>query len=173
MKKRSDKLLYELGLWDVLSSHGKPHIVGSYLTDLMSWNDLDIYMEEDSVENYFSAVADLVKRFCPDKFDGFTRWGKNLGFETYVDGERFNVDIWWKPESDIAAAINFAKDVNETIKLHPEYRESIINIKKELIAKKLYGFDKGPIHYHSDEIYRAVFEEGISSPEEFLNKHAK
>lgn len=173
MKKRSDKLLYELGLWEVLSSHGKPHIVGSYLTDLMSWNDLDIYMEEDSVENYFSAVADLVKGFHPDKFDGFTRWGKNFGFETYVDGERFNVDIWWRPKEGITAALKFAENVREKIELHPEYRESIIAIKKELISKKLYGFDKGRKHYHSDEIYRAVFEEGIETPEEFLNKHAK
>lgn len=173
MKHTADKLLYEQGLWEILEKHGKPHIVGSYLTELMSWNDLDIYMEDDSEENYFAAAAALISKFKPAKFDGFTSWGKNLGFETYVEGERFNVDIWWKPEEDIAAALRFAEDVKEKINLRPEYRESILAIKRELIASKLYGFDKGKKHYHSDEIYRAVFDEGIRTPEEFLQKHPK
>lgn len=173
MKQTSDKLLYELGLWDVLASHGQPHIVGSYLTNLMSWNDLDIYMEEDTEENYFSAVSALVEKFHPDKFDGFTRWGKNFGFDTYVDGQRFNVDIWWKSDKDMEAALSFAEEVRGKIRLHPEYRESIIAIKKDLISRKLYGFDKGKVHYHSEDIYQAVFDEGITTPEEFLKIHAK
>ena len=171
MKEIADKLLYDAGLWNCLSEKGNPHIVGSYLTGLMSWNDLDIYMEES--DDYHGTVAALITELNPEKFEGFTRWGYNFGFETYVDGERINVDIWWKSAEDITAANKFAEDVKEKISLHPEYRDIIIAIKQELISRKMYGFDKGKLHYHSDEIYRAVFEEGIRTPEEFLIKYAK
>lgn len=33
--------------------------------------------------------------------------------------------------------------------------------------------DKGRTHYHSQEIYDAVFIEGIRTAEEFLSLHAK
>ena len=34
--------------------------------------------------------------------------------------------------------------------------------------RNLYGFDKGKKHYHSKEIYDAVFREDIFTPEQFL-----
>ena len=49
-----------------------------------------------------------------------------------------------------------------------------MEIKRELIKLKLYGIDKMPDkHYHSDEIYSAVLDEGIITFEEFMRKHLK
>ena len=83
-------------------------------------------------------------------------------------GQRWNIDIWWKNEREIADAVSYANDLILQMQLHPELRDAVISIKQELINRKMYGFDKGKVHYHSNEIYDAVFNKGILTKEEFL-----
>ena len=56
------------------------------------------------------------------------------------------------------------------MQLHPELKDAVIRIKQELINRKLYGFDKGKVHYHSNEIYEAVFGKGILTENQFLSQ---
>src|SRR5437868_8420542 len=49
IKNEADEILYTRGIFNILSSYGRPHISGSYDLNLMTWRDLDIYLEVDSV----------------------------------------------------------------------------------------------------------------------------
>ena len=51
---------------------------------------------------------------------------------------------------------------------NPELKNAVTEIKQNLIIRGLYGFDKGKKHYHSKEIYDAVFNKGILTTEQFL-----
>jgi hypothetical protein len=49
IKKDAGEILYEKGLLNILNLFGKPHISGSYALDLMTWRDLDIYLEVENI----------------------------------------------------------------------------------------------------------------------------
>lgn len=78
--------------------------------------------------------------------------------------------VWWKNESEIADAVSYADDLILQMQLHPEWKDAVIRIKRELIKRKQYGFDKGKLHYHSNEIYDAVFRKGILTEAQFLSE---
>ena len=120
-------------------------------------------------------TSDILEKITPSRFNGELDIENNLaflGFETGISGERWNVDIWWKDKTQIAASMAYANDIVHLIHKKPELRDAVINIKQELIARGLYGFDKGKKHYHSKEIYDAVFDEGIFTAEQFLAVHS-
>ena len=176
MRAQAEKLMEQTGLLSVLSAYGKVFVTGSCRMDMMCWRDLDLYIEDSpSVrENWFLLVKDVLCALKPYRFDGIHKGNKLfLGCETDVSGERWNVDIWVRSKAEIDSAEEYCGGIVEKVQRHPELKDAIIAIKNALIGRKMYGFDKDPNrHYHSDEIYRAVLEENIRTPEEFLEKHA-
>ena len=156
---------------------GSAHIVGSYVTDLMVYNDLDFYMNRDSLSEkaYYALAADLMQLLKPIRYDGFIDMEKKIAFigmETAISGERWNIDIWWKTAEAIQAAETEAQQIISRTAAQPELKEAILTIKQGLCDRRLYGLDKRKKHYHSQEIYDSVFLEGIRSVEEFLQKHS-
>lgn len=93
-----------------------------------------------------------------------------LGFETSISGDRWNIDIWWKSQAETGDAIAYANGIARLMHENPKLKNAVITIKQDLISRRLYGFDKGKKHYHSKEIYDAVFHEGILTTEQFLTK---
>lgn len=176
--EEADQLLYEYGLLDILKKYGRVFVVGSYQMGIMTWNDLDFYMDRDDLheKNYYDLAADILRKMTPMHFDGHLDLEKNsafLGAETGISGKRWNLDIWWKEKAEIEAAIAHAQNMTASMKERPELKNAVMEIKQGLIARKLYGFDKGKRHYHSQEIYEAVFDEGIFTTEQFLLRHPK
>ncbi|MDU0206457.1 hypothetical protein ACYEXS_32085 [Paenibacillus sp. MAH-36] len=49
IKTEADGILHENGLIRILEGYGKVFISGSYLLDLMTWRDLDIYLANDKM----------------------------------------------------------------------------------------------------------------------------
>jgi len=47
--KEADEIIYDKGLHDILSEFGKPFYTGSYSLHLMTWRDLDIYLEAENI----------------------------------------------------------------------------------------------------------------------------
>ena len=47
LKTEADELLYKKGVFDLLQKYGTPHVTGSYFLNLMTWRDLDIYLETE------------------------------------------------------------------------------------------------------------------------------
>ncbi|KKO51712.1 hypothetical protein [Paenibacillus sp. DMB20] len=55
IKNEAEEILYEHGLMRILERFGKIFVSGSYFLDLMTWRDLDIYLEGDNmnIETFF------------------------------------------------------------------------------------------------------------------------
>lgn len=66
-KINADKLLYDLGLLNELNNYGTPYIVGSYAMDLMAWNDLDVYVSNESMstEKLYELTSFILNIFTP------------------------------------------------------------------------------------------------------------
>lgn len=169
-KAAADRILYEFGLLERLEEIGKAHIIGSYRMDMMAWNDLDIDIENSgmSMEKLYALTVFIIERFRPDWYEakqatddkGRAVWF--MGFETMVTGERWNMDLWFFCEDTIADAEAYCDAI--TARATPQQRESIISIKKELIARSLYSFEQ----FKSMDVYKAVLEDGAKDIEGFL-----
>ena len=48
-KDQAKYILHNSGLLRELQKYGAVHVIGSYKMDLMAWNDLDIYVENDAM----------------------------------------------------------------------------------------------------------------------------
>lgn len=174
IQEKADAFLAQKNIINILYKYGVPTIVGSYRMQIMTWNDLDFYMNlaDFDIDRYYGLVNELINVLKPIRFDGICNPDKKLfflGMEVLHEEERWNIDIWWKRESEIADSVSYANDLIAQMQSHPELKDAVIRIKQELIKRKLYGFDKGKVHYHSNEIYDAVFKEGILTEDQFLS----
>ncbi len=176
-KEEADRLLYEYGLLEILREFGNPHIIGSYRMDLMSWNDLDIDIENDhmSLESLYQLTEYIVKAFHPIWYEAKEEHDENgeavwfHGFETMITGELWNVDLWFLSRREIEKAESFCDKIAEKAAQSPEVKENIMNIKQELQERHLYSFDQ----YTSMDVYKAVLEYGITNTNDFLGNHKK
>ncbi len=173
-KNNANKILYDFGLLNELNNYGTPYIVGSYAMDLMAWNDLDIYVSNESMstEKLYDLTSFILNTFQPvwyeakkEVSDGKTVWFH--GFETKILGELYNVDVWFFDKDTITKALDFSMNIKKKLLVNPELKEIVIKIKQSLIANEQYGFDK----FSSIEIYKAVFEDKIRSYKEFIEKY--
>ncbi len=173
-KNNADKLLYDFGLLNELNNYGTPYIVGSYAMDLMAWNDLDIYVSNESMstEKLYEMTSFILNTFHPvwyeakkDVIDGKAAWFH--GFETEVLDELCNVDIWFFDNDTITKALDFSKNIKQKLLVNPELKEIVINIKQSLIANEQYGFDK----FSSMDVHKAVFENNVRSYTDFIEKY--
>ena len=68
--------------------YGEAYIVGSYGMNIMTWNDLDFYIDKSSLNgaNYYGLASEILKKFVPGHFDGAFHMENEsafLGFEAY------------------------------------------------------------------------------------------
>ena len=82
-----------------------------------------------------------------------------------ITGQLWNVDIWFFDKAKIEAATDYCDSIVRQIT--PEQKQQIITIKEELIRRGLYSFEA----YRSVDVYRAVTELGITTPERFLSEY--
>lgn len=173
-KNNADKLLYDFGLLNELKNYGMPYIVGSYAMGLMAWNDLDIYVSNESMttEKLYKLTSFILNTFHPvwyeakkDVIDGKSAWFH--GFETEMLGELCNVDVWFFDNDTITKVLDFSENIKQKLLVNPELKEIVINIKQSLIENEQYGFDK----FSSMDVYKAVFENNVRSYKEFIEKY--
>ena len=176
-KQSADKILYGMGLYDYLDKIGTPHIIGSYKMDMMAWNDLDIDIENHamSAEKLYELTAFILHTFHPLWYEAKeeindenkTVWFH--GFHTIVDGELWNLDLWFFDKETIYKAEHYCDKIVNKVRQKPESREYIIKIKQDLLEQDLYNF----YQYSSMDVYRAVLEQGITSTDELLERYVK
>ncbi len=175
LKTTADRILYEFGLLHKLEEFGKPHIIGSYRMDMMAWNDLDIDIENDtmSLEKLYELTAWILDTFHPVWYEAKEVTNENgepvwfHGFETTITGELWNLDLWFQNRETIAKAEAYCDNIATSAT--PDQKESIQQIKKDLIARGLYSFEQ----YKSMDVYEAVLQHGVRHTEEFLIKYKK
>lgn len=173
IRRNADRILYEHGLLEMLRAIGTPHIVGSYSMDMMAWNDLDVDIKNDEMDlpKLYRLTGQILETFRPSWYEAKeerTPEGKTVwfhGFEAVVDGELWNVDLWFFDRETIAAAERYCS--RTAAAASAAQKEQIIAIKQGLLERDLYAFDK----FRSMDVYRAVLKERIQSIHEFLERH--
>lgn len=175
IRVNADRILYEYGLLDMLKPLGRPHIIGSYRMDMMAWNDLDIDVENEAMDlgKLYQLTGSVLKVFRPSWYeakeehtpDGKTVWFH--GFESVINGELWNVDLWFFDQETIRSAEEYCDNIVRAAST--VQKEQIILIKQELIKRDLYSFEK----FHSIDVYRAVLEMSIQNIDEFLERYTK
>lgn len=175
IKERADAILCERGLMAQLEKYGRPHLIGSCRMDMMAWNDIDVDIENDgmSLEKLYQLTAYIMEAFHPFWYEAkeeVNDEGKRVwfqGFEAMIDGERWNFDLWFFDQDTIEKAEAFCDGI--AARATPVQKEQIIRLKRELIARDLYAFEK----FHSMDVYRAVLDEGIEDIDGFLKKYRR
>ena len=174
IKDTADRILYECGLKRVLEKYGEVHIVGSYYIDAMAWNDLDVYVDNRTMttEKLYALTSELLTTFNPSWYeakheihDGNNVWFH--GFEAMLFNELWNIDIWFFNEESIQTTEGYCAGIKQQLEQDPIKKKATIEIKRELIERGLYSFDK----YTSMDVYKAVLEQSIYSIDEFISNY--
>ena len=177
LRQEADRLLAEFGLLEILREYGEPHVIGSVSMDLMAWPDLDIDVLNTGMclEKLHRLTGTLLERFSPVWYEAkeeLTDEGKTVwfhGLETEITGTRWNIDIWFFDEETIEKAETYCTEIREKVRRNPALREAILTLKKELLSRGLYSFEK----YHSMDVYRAVLDQGITGIDTFLTRYRR
>lgn len=177
LQKEARRQLTELELLALLSPFGDVIVVGSVITGLMTWPDIDLEVIGKHIPTK-EAVGEIAKKLFTNQ-DIFRVWmmdnreksdihqpaGLYVGAKRHVGSEVWKFDIWFLQEGEQRSG----KDDLAWLKaaLTPETRARILQIKDQVAdnpqyRKTIFSFD----------IYRAVLNEGITTVTEF-NKYLK
>jgi hypothetical protein len=177
IKKEANDILFKKGLFNILKSFGVPHITGSYALNLMSWRDLDIYLEVTNITgiNFFELGSKIASAFDPVKMSfrnemiGKTKELPNgLYWGIYFGDERagaWKIDIWAVEKNECERLLKYCTDLCE--KLTPATSLEILTIKSQCWKDPRYRRS-----FSSSDIYTAVLEKnitGIEAFKEYLN----
>ncbi len=176
-KEQADYILYQCGLLEELKAYGCPHTIGSYRMDMMVYNDLDIDVENDkmSLDKLYILSDYIIKTFHPVWYEAKEERTDNNktvwfhGFEMLVEGQLWNIDIWFFDKDTIEKAEQYCDSIIRQVSDVPKLKRSIIDIKQELIARKLYSFEQ----YTSIDVYNAVLKQQITNIDDFLAIYKK
>ena len=86
-----------------------------------------------------------------------------------VEGQLWNIDIWFFDKDTIKKAEQYCDSITQQVSDMPGLKRSIIDIKQELIARKLYSFEQ----YTSMDVYNAVLNQQITIIDNFLVSYRK
>jgi len=174
IKQEADEILTGKGLRELLNAYGQPHISGSYALGLMTWRDLDIYLEtEDMPETkFFLLGGEIATLLRPVKMSFRNeRIGKNKGLPhglywgIYLGNERagaWKIDVWAVNSRECQSLLQFCSGIKE--KLTPAAVQHILDIKSRCWQHPEYRRS-----YTSTDIYTAVLEKGITDFTGFMD----
>ena len=174
IKTEANEILCKKGLLDLLKSYGTPHLSGSYELELMTWKDLDIYLEVGEVneEICFELGSKICTHFHParmnfrnefiGKTDGLPNgmyWGVHLKSQ---QDEGWKIDIWIVSPAECKRMLDFVSQIKN--KLTPETADYIMDIKSKCWMNPLYRRS-----FTSSDIYSAVLDNKVTSYNEFMD----
>lgn len=167
----AEQILYEFGLYDSLMKFGNPHVSGSYLMKLMTWRDLDIYLEMDSIDTdtFFELGKEISTKLNPSKMSfrneliGKTQHlpiGLYWGVHTNLFNQKWKIDIWAIDSETVNQKQSEVEGMK--VKIDKSKRNIILELKNILHNHPLYRKT-----FFSIDIYDAVLNDEIISLEKF------
>ena len=177
LRKEADELLGPKGLRSLLEDYGTPHVSGSYALHLMTWRDLDIYLEQPDIseESFFrlggriaSCLAPVRMSFRNERIKRTPNLPLGLYWGVYLGDERkgaWKIDIWAIDSQECERHLQFTERL--TAALTPSLRCKILCIKQA--CWKDPGYRRT---YTSQDIYNAVIQQGIENIDSF-KEHMK
>jgi hypothetical protein len=172
IKKEADKILYGRGLINILNSFGIPHVHGSYSLDLMTWRDLDVYLEVDNISltDFFVLGERICNSFAPIKMSFRNELKaktkglpEGLYWGIYLGNERagaWKIDIWAVRLSECEQLLQYCSNIKR--RLNSEVSQRIMEIKSQCWQDPEFRRS-----YSSSDIYRAVLDNDVTSIEGF------
>lgn len=172
LKSEADMVLYEYGLLGILKKFGKPIIHGSYSLNLMTWRDLDIYLENDGmdIEQFFNLGMRIAEKLKPrrmsfrNEFIGKTTdlprglyWGI---YALLSFSDEWKIDIWALDSDQIKTHTKKFEALKT--KIDERNRQSILIVKNHFCKHPKYRKD-----FFSSDIYESVIEDDVKTIEEF------
>ena len=173
IKTEASKILHEDGLMNILNQFGKPHIAGSYSLDLMTWRDLDIYLEVETISEsaHFSLGEKIATTFHAVKMSYRNELsGKTPGLPSglywgvYLGNERagaWKFDIWVVNVEECDRLLKYCSDIQN--RLTEDSKRIILDIKSQCWQDPNYRKS-----YTSSDIYDAVLEHKVTGIEDFV-----
>jgi hypothetical protein len=170
--EEADKMLENKGLKKTLNQYGITHVTGSYSLGLMTWRDLDIYLENDDLneDDFFQLGKEIANLLNPVKMsfrnERLTKteglpfglyWGIYLGDERKG---AWKIDIWAVDKKECQKHLEFCNNLAK--KISSDSKIKILEIKSQCWADPRYRK-----HYTSNDIYTAVIEENVKDIEGF------
>jgi hypothetical protein len=173
ISSEANKILHDCGLLKILKKYGNPVPTGSYVLGLMTWRDLDIYLESDEMtaDEFFQLGAEIVIRLKPHRMQYLNEFlvkRPNLPLGYYwgivvvglVSSEDWNIDLWAINSEQLRI---FQKSVDELkTSLTEASRLTILEIKSHYHKHPQYRRGFGSV-----DIYQAVIKEDVESVKEF------
>lgn len=167
IKKEADEILYAKGLLNRLCAYGTPHVSGSYALDLMTWRDLDVYLEvaDTTRIDFFQLGAEICSVLAPVKMSYRNEliaktkglpaglyWGIYLGNER---AGAWKIDLWAVEAMECRRLIAYCGALQQA--LTPANRTLITAIKSHCWQDPAYRKA-----YTSTDIYQAVLEHKVT-----------
>jgi hypothetical protein len=172
LRHEADEILYGKGLFVLLNQFGTPHITGSYALNLMTWRDLDIYVEANDLpeEDFFlmggkicTALAPVKMSFRNERITRTPHLPAGLYWGTYLGNERtgaWKIDMWVVNGSEYNRLNDYTMTIKE--KLTPTAISHILDIKSQCWKDPEYRR-----MYYSTDIYNAVLDNKITGMSQF------
>jgi hypothetical protein len=174
-------LLEKRGLRKILEKYGSVQPTGSFVLDLMTWRDLDLYLVSESInsDEFLKLGFEINKLLNPVKMsfrneliaktEGLPNglyWGVYLGNER---DRAWKIDIWNISKEEAAKRHRFCEELEK--KLDHQKRKVIHELKG--MCWKNQNYRKS---FYSTDIYEAVLDNGIVTfveLREFINSKYK
>ena len=170
IRQEAHRILTELGLEELLKGYGEPFVSGSYYLDLMTWRDLDIYIDLIEENRFFQLTFELAHLLKPHRINyrneiASGREGKPPGLYSglYANllGEEWKIDLWGLGEDLIDSFKKESRQLKDSI--HQQGREAVVlAIKERFCHHPLYRRQ-----FFSMDIYNSVIHHGVQSVEGF------
>jgi hypothetical protein len=172
-------MLQQTQIRNLLAKYGNVSAIGgSYLYDLMIYPDLDLSIIAPLVDNDLASrlVTVLIKNEfvrsvnCVDTyhFGHATKSGRPdgywLGIEIPFENERWGIDCWVQQPDWVKKDLNNDKYAHSLSELNQKEKDSVLQLKYQLIYRGLYGSQ-----YYSNQIYDAVIKNGPLSIDQFFS----
>lgn len=175
LQEEADRLVAQLSLPAMLEGAGRVERLGSSVSGLMVWRDLDFGVScgRLSPERAWETMVPLaahprttrleyrneIGRLAPPELRGYGRYYFVVRHETDA-GETWKIDVsLWSPESPPGPSAH-ARELRR--RLTPETRLAILWIKD--VWHRLSSY---PDRVGGMDIYEAVLEHGVRTPEQF------
>jgi len=172
LRKEADVILYDKQIESILAKYGKVQVQGSYYLQLMTWRDLDFYVQNDemSINDCFDLAKELAVALNPIKLsykNNLLQSVKNepdgiyFGIKTkIVDEFVWKLDIWILDTKQFNEKFGVCEHILPL--LTPENRKIILKIKNELCHHPDYRDS-----ITSFDIYNAVLKESVKDINQF------
>ena len=168
----ANTILYDYGLLEILEKYGNSIIHGSYALNLMTWRDLDIYLETDeiTVKTFFNLGVDIATKLKPHR----------IHYRNELIGETPNLPkgLYWGIYTKVAFLELWKIDIwAMDSKQLTHYREKFQALKSKItknkrlaILKIKSNFCNHPEYrkkFNSLDIYTSILQDNISTEKEF------